>query len=96
MLDAHSLDAVDFNGDGHLEWWRNDGAGNFVMHEPSSATDDRDAENLKRGQLYRYQSNAKIYVCPTDDSVVTGTDLSRSRSYAMNSYLCRRSRNQSE
>lgn len=60
---------------------------------PSSVLDDRDAENLKRGLPFRYQSNPKIYVCPTDDSVVTGTDLSRSRSYAMNSTFAGNSKN---
>lgn len=44
---------------------------------------DRTPSNIIHGVLYKYHSATAIYHCPSDRSKVTGTKITRFRSYAM-------------
>jgi prepilin-type N-terminal cleavage/methylation domain-containing protein/prepilin-type processing-associated H-X9-DG protein len=52
---------------------------------PGIAPQDTTTDNVKLGLLYRYNLNAQIYHCPSDNSTVIGfPGLLRARSYCMN------------
>lgn len=49
---------------------------------------DRDTRNIQNGKLYKYNTSAAIYRCPSDRSTVTRTkDVLRTRSVAMSTGL---------
>jgi prepilin-type N-terminal cleavage/methylation domain-containing protein/prepilin-type processing-associated H-X9-DG protein len=52
-----------------------------------SAPTDRSTTNIENGCLFRYNRSVKIYVCPEDKSKVTGTQLPRTRSYAISWWM---------
>jgi len=52
-----------------------------------NAKTDLNSTNIERGTVYPYHPNARIYKCPKDRSVVTGTSLPRVRSYSISAHL---------
>jgi len=48
-----------------------------------SAKDDRTPTNIENGVLFKYNTSAAIYHCPSDRSLVTGLNILRFRSYAI-------------
>ncbi len=52
-----------------------------------NCTADADPATITSGTLFAYAKDVKIYRCPADRSVVTGTSTPRLRSFALSSYL---------
>lgn len=52
-----------------------------------NATVDWTTTNIQNGALYPYTPNAKVYHCPSDPSLASGTSLPRTRSYSVNNWL---------
>ena len=51
------------------------------------ATYSADVSYIQKGTLYPFVSQPAVYHCPTDRSTVTGSPLTRNRSYSLNFYL---------
>jgi len=51
------------------------------------ATTDVSTTNIEAGTVYRYVGNPRVYKCPADRSLVTGTSLPRLRSYSIEGLL---------
>lgn len=58
--------------------------GSWVL---GNASLDDAASNVLSGVLYEYTRALPLYRCPNDKSVVPGTQLTRLRSYSLNSWL---------
>lgn len=51
------------------------------------ATSDVNTTNIEAGTIYRYVGNPRVYKCPADRSLVTGTTIPRVRSYSIEGML---------
>jgi len=51
------------------------------------ATSDVNTTNIEAGTIYRYVGNPRVYKCPADRSLVTGSTLPRVRSYSIEGLL---------
>src|SRR5690348_667267 len=51
------------------------------------ATTDINTTNIEAGTIYPYIGNPRVYKCPADQSVVSGTTLPRVRSYSIEGML---------
>jgi prepilin-type N-terminal cleavage/methylation domain-containing protein/prepilin-type processing-associated H-X9-DG protein len=51
------------------------------------ATTDVNTTNIEAGTIYKYVGNPRVYKCPADRSLVTGSGLCRFRSYSIEGLL---------
>src|SRR5580692_8791655 len=51
------------------------------------ATVSADLSYIEQGTIYPYVSNPGVYHCPSDDSLITHSNVLRARSYSLDYYL---------